>query len=145
VKTGPKSVRCAIYTRTSTDQGLEQDFNSLDAQYDASQAYIRSQTHAGWTLANLPTNQFLSSAPLERRFERLASVFFLRHRSIRDVFAEEVTDVLHVTPVFRIAVLQPEHAGCDVRRKASDVDDDNWLFAPGRQEDLALAERTLNA
>src|ERR1700756_3265049 len=45
-----KVVRCAIYTRVSTDQGLEQDFNSLDAQYDASQAYIRSQTHAGWTL-----------------------------------------------------------------------------------------------
>ena len=45
-----KTVRCAIYTRVSTDQGLEQDFNSLDAQYDASQAYIRSQAHAGWTL-----------------------------------------------------------------------------------------------
>ena len=45
-----KAVRCAIYTRVSTDQGLEQDFNSLDAQYDASQAYIRSQAHAGWTL-----------------------------------------------------------------------------------------------
>jgi site-specific DNA recombinase len=39
-----------FYTRVSTDQGLEQDFNSLDAQYDASQAYIRSQAHAGWTL-----------------------------------------------------------------------------------------------
>jgi hypothetical protein len=36
-----KSVRCAIYTRVSTDHGLEQDFNSLDAQYDAAQAYIR--------------------------------------------------------------------------------------------------------
>ena len=33
----PRSVRCGIYTRVSTDQGLEQDFNSLDAQYDASQ------------------------------------------------------------------------------------------------------------
>jgi len=44
------AVRCAIYTRVSTDQGLEQDFNSLDAQHDASQAYIRSQAHAGWTL-----------------------------------------------------------------------------------------------
>src|SRR5476649_1248226 len=43
-------VRCAIYTRVSTDQRLEQDFNSLDAQYDASQAYIRSQAHAGWML-----------------------------------------------------------------------------------------------
>src|SRR5437870_9351070 len=45
-----RAVRCAIYTRVSTDQGLEQDFNSLDAQYDAAQAYIRSQAHAGWTL-----------------------------------------------------------------------------------------------
>src|SRR5947209_4698011 len=45
-----KQVRCAIYTRVSTEYGLEQDFNSLDAQYDASQAYIRSQAHAGWTL-----------------------------------------------------------------------------------------------
>jgi site-specific DNA recombinase len=47
---GSKQVRCAIYTRVSTDQGLEQNFNSLDAQYDASQAYIRSQAHAGWAM-----------------------------------------------------------------------------------------------
>jgi site-specific DNA recombinase len=33
----------------STDHGLEQDFNSLDAQHDAAQSYIRSQAHAGWT------------------------------------------------------------------------------------------------
>src|SRR5580704_9519178 len=46
----PKAVRCAIYTRVSTEYGLEQDFNSLDAQSDASQAYIRSQAHAGWML-----------------------------------------------------------------------------------------------
>jgi site-specific DNA recombinase len=45
-----RPVRCAIYTRVSTDQGLEQDFNSLDAQDDASQAYVRSQAHAGWSL-----------------------------------------------------------------------------------------------
>jgi DNA invertase Pin-like site-specific DNA recombinase len=45
-----RSVRCAIYTRVSTEAGLDQDFNSLDAQYDAAQAYIRSQAHAGWTL-----------------------------------------------------------------------------------------------
>jgi site-specific DNA recombinase len=45
-----KTVRCAIYTRVSDDQGLDQDFNSLDAQYDASQSYIRSQAHAGWTM-----------------------------------------------------------------------------------------------
>jgi site-specific DNA recombinase len=45
-----KHVRCAIYTRVSTDRGLEQDFNSLNAQYDACHAYIRSQAHAGWML-----------------------------------------------------------------------------------------------
>src|SRR5262245_41165254 len=45
-----KKLRCAIYTRVSTEAGLDQDFNSLDAQYDAAQAYIRSQAHAGWTL-----------------------------------------------------------------------------------------------
>jgi DNA invertase Pin-like site-specific DNA recombinase len=45
-----KPIRCAIYTRVSTDAGLDQEFNSLDAQYDAASAYIRSQAHAGWTL-----------------------------------------------------------------------------------------------
>jgi site-specific DNA recombinase len=48
--TGTGRVRCAIYTRVSTDQGLDQDFNSLDAQYEAASAYIKSQAHAGWTL-----------------------------------------------------------------------------------------------
>src|ERR1700687_259226 len=45
-----RRVRCAIYTRVSTDHGLDQEFNSLDAQYDAASAYIKSQAHAGWTL-----------------------------------------------------------------------------------------------
>jgi site-specific DNA recombinase len=45
-----KPVRCAIYTRVSTDHGLDQEFNSLDAQHDAASAYIKSQAHAGWTL-----------------------------------------------------------------------------------------------
>jgi len=49
-KESGKTVRCAIYTRVSSDSGLEQDFNSLDAQHEASQAYIKSQAHAGWTL-----------------------------------------------------------------------------------------------
>jgi site-specific DNA recombinase len=45
-----KALRCAIYTRVSTDHGLDQEFNSLDAQYDAASSYIKSQAHAGWTL-----------------------------------------------------------------------------------------------
>ena len=46
-----KPIRCVIYTRVSTDQGLDQEFNSLDAQYEAAAAYIKSQAHAGWTLS----------------------------------------------------------------------------------------------
>lgn len=45
-----KMVRCAIYTRKSTEDGLEQDYNSLDAQYDACTAYAVSQRHEGWTV-----------------------------------------------------------------------------------------------
>jgi site-specific DNA recombinase len=45
-----KRLRCAIYTRVSTEHGLEQDFNSLDAQREAAEAYIKSQAHEGWTL-----------------------------------------------------------------------------------------------
>lgn len=41
-------VRCAIYTRKSSEEGLEQSFNSLDAQREACEAYIRSQQHEGW-------------------------------------------------------------------------------------------------
>jgi len=41
-------VRCAIYTRKSTDEGLDQEFNSLDAQRDSAAAYITSQQHEGW-------------------------------------------------------------------------------------------------
>jgi site-specific DNA recombinase len=50
----PKQIRCAIYTRKSTEEGLEQEFNSLDAQRDAGEAYIKSQQHEGWTC--LPTH-----------------------------------------------------------------------------------------
>src|ERR1700758_56724 len=47
-KMGRRRVRCAIYTRKSTDEGLEQDFNSLDAQREACEAFITSQRHEGW-------------------------------------------------------------------------------------------------
>ena len=46
----PRKLRCAIYTRVSTDAGLEQEFNSLDAQREAAQAYVKSQAHEGWIL-----------------------------------------------------------------------------------------------
>jgi site-specific DNA recombinase len=46
----PKAVRCAVYTRKSTDEGLQQEFNSLDAQREAAEAFITSQKHEGWEL-----------------------------------------------------------------------------------------------
>ncbi|UPT96048.1 recombinase family protein [Bradyrhizobium barranii subsp. apii] len=45
----PRQRRCAVYTRKSSEEGLEQDFNSLHAQRDACEAYINSQRHDGWT------------------------------------------------------------------------------------------------
>ncbi len=44
----PARIRCAIYTRKSTEEGLEQEFNSLDAQREAAESYIASQRHEGW-------------------------------------------------------------------------------------------------
>jgi site-specific DNA recombinase len=49
-KPGKKQLRCAIYTRKSTDHNLELEFNSLDAQREACEAYIKSQAHEGWRL-----------------------------------------------------------------------------------------------
>src|SRR2546430_17530853 len=46
---GQQVVRCAIYTRKSTEEGLEQEFNSLDAQREAGEAYVASQKSEGWT------------------------------------------------------------------------------------------------
>jgi DNA invertase Pin-like site-specific DNA recombinase len=43
-----KAIRCAIYTRKSSEEGLDQSFNSLDAQREAGEAYVKSQAHEGW-------------------------------------------------------------------------------------------------
>ncbi len=49
-----RPVRCAVYTRKSTEEGLDQEFNSLQAQREAAEAYIKSQRHLGWTLLPHP-------------------------------------------------------------------------------------------
>ena len=43
-----RAIRCAIYTRKSTEEGLQQEFNSLDAQREAGEAFIAAQKHEGW-------------------------------------------------------------------------------------------------
>ena len=45
-----QAIRCAIYTRKSTDEGLDQEYNTLDAQRDAGENYIKSQQHEGWNI-----------------------------------------------------------------------------------------------
>ncbi len=60
-------VRCAVYTRKSSEEGLEQEFNSLDAQREACEAYITSQKHEGWTtLATLYDDGAYSGGTIDR-------------------------------------------------------------------------------
>src|SRR5580700_3683783 len=59
--------RCAIYTRKSSEEGLEQEFNSLAAQCEACEAFIRSQRNEGWVLAkNRYDDGGLSGGNMER-------------------------------------------------------------------------------
>lgn len=61
------SIRCAIYTRKSSEEGLEQDFNSLDAQREACEAYVLSQRHEGWiALPAIYDDGGISGATMER-------------------------------------------------------------------------------
>src|SRR6266851_3328555 len=63
----PKPIRCAIYTRKSTDEGLEQEFNSLDTQRESAEAYILSQRHERWTsLPQRYNDGGFSGATIER-------------------------------------------------------------------------------
>jgi DNA invertase Pin-like site-specific DNA recombinase len=62
-----KVLRCAIYTRKSTEHNLDLEFNSLDAQREACEAYIKSQAHEGWRLiAGRYDDGAFSGASLQR-------------------------------------------------------------------------------
>jgi DNA invertase Pin-like site-specific DNA recombinase len=64
---GQIAIRCAIYTRKSSEEGLEQDFNSLDAQRESCEAFIASQKHEGWiALKELYDDGGVSGATMER-------------------------------------------------------------------------------
>src|SRR5690349_4807241 len=64
---GRRIMRCAVYARKSSEHGLEQDFNSLDAQREAAEAYIKSQAHEGWKLIKTHyADGGLSGGTLER-------------------------------------------------------------------------------
>ncbi len=79
-------LRCAIYTRKSSEEGLEQDFNSLDAQREACEAYIRSQKHEGWVvIETLYDDGGVSGATMERPALR---------RLLADIAARKVDSVV---------------------------------------------------
>jgi site-specific DNA recombinase len=62
-----RALRCAVYTRKSSEEGLDQEFNSLHAQREACEAYIKSQRHEGWTcLAQHYDDGGLSGATMDR-------------------------------------------------------------------------------
>ena len=67
-KTAPKAaLRCAVYTRKSSDEGLDQEFNSLDAQRDAAEAFIMSQRAEGWAcLPDLYVDGGFSGGSMDR-------------------------------------------------------------------------------
>src|SRR6188768_2216456 len=71
----PTKLRCAIYPRKSSEEGLEQDFNSLDAQREACEAFIASQKREGWTaIGEMYDDGGFSGAVIERpAFKRLLS------------------------------------------------------------------------
>ena len=59
---GRASVRAVVYTRKSSEEGLDQEFNSLDAQYEACTAYIASQRYKGWKLVKQRFDDGVSQA-----------------------------------------------------------------------------------
>ena len=102
------ALRCAIYTRVSTEHGLEQEFNSLDNQREASEAYIKSQSHEGWRLIrDRYDDGGYSGASMERPALRIL---------LDDVRAKRV-DVVVVYKVDRLArsPISPSWSSCSTR------------------------------
>src|SRR6266446_2205074 len=79
-----KASRCAIYTRKSTEHNLDLEFNSLDAQREACEAYIKSQAHEGWRLIRTRYDDGgLSGAPLARRLRQAGGTLRPAFRLVR--------------------------------------------------------------
>ena len=82
----PARQRCAIYTRKSSEEGLQQDFNSLDAQRDACEAYIRSQKQTGWVaLPDMYDDGGISGGTMDRP---------ALHRVLADIAAGRIDTVV---------------------------------------------------
>ena len=100
-------IRCAIYTRKSSEEGLEQEFNSLDAQREACEAYIRSQKHEGWSvLPQLYDDGGFSGGNMERpALKRLLADIAARKIDVVVVYkvdrlTRSLTDFAKIVEVF---------------------------------------------
>ena len=81
-----RKFRCAVYTRKSSEEGLEMEFNSLDAQRDACQAYIASQRSEGWIeLADRYDDGGFSGATLFRSSTSTSRAKSIRARDSRSI------------------------------------------------------------
>jgi site-specific DNA recombinase len=143
-------VRCAIYTRKSTEEGLDQDFNSLDAQREAAEAYIQSQAHAGWTaLAAHYDDGGYSGSNLDRpALQRLVADIqagqidcVLTHRV--DRLSRSLLDFAKLMELFEkhqvafVSVTQHFHSGTSMGRLVLNV-----LLSFAQFERELIAERT---
>ena len=82
--------RCAVYTRKSTEEGLEQAFNSLHAQREACEAYIKSQAHEGWKLVKTAYDDGgLSGGNMERP-------------ALQQLLAEVAAGRIHIIVVYKV-------------------------------------------
>jgi len=117
-----KRIRCAIYTRKSTEEGLEQDFNSLDAQRESCEAYIHSQRGLGWIVRKKRYDDGgLSGGTMERpalqslladidsgKVDLIVVYKVDRLTTVRDVAREDKIDEGDVSRFLPLAFLAPD-------------------------------------
>ena len=78
-----KPLRCAVYTRKSTEDGLGQEFNSLNVQREACEAYIRLQRHEGWVLApNRYDDGWFTGGTMDRSLANVKITFRFSEKEI---------------------------------------------------------------
>jgi DNA invertase Pin-like site-specific DNA recombinase len=76
------TIRCAIYTRKSSEKGLEQNFNSLDAQRISGESYVMSQSHEGWEIVEKHYDDGGYSGGLQELFRDIVTQSFNTSNSI---------------------------------------------------------------
>ena len=126
----PKRQRCAIYTRKSTEHNLDLAFNSLDAQREACEAYIKSQAHEGWVLVR---DRFddggLSGASLDRP-------------ALQNLLDRVRARQIDVIVVYKVSIVSPARLPTSPSWwSCSTSTTPQWLWAGGAGALMASAQR----